>query len=270
MSEILPPRPDELGPDLPSPPPPVGSRRTIWGWGEALLIGFLGFIVLAGLAAAAVLAASGKLSSASSASSGLKSGPEIAATIAGDLAALATVLVWLKIRYPRWRQIVRFPPPAGTRIKEAAIGVGMGALLYPAVLIAGAILTAIFDAVTGHQVSTPEQLSNHITVAAKVFAVVLAILVAPVTEEFFFRGVFFTSLRARYGFWPGAIASGLLFGLAHFEPAPAADALLLMTTMIFTGIGLAAIYNWRGTFMANVFAHATFNVVGVVLILTHR
>jgi uncharacterized protein len=265
MSSTLPPRPDELWPQL--PPPPAAPGTKIWPWWEALLIGLAGFLLVGGIAGFVVLLASGGVPT--NASGGLTNGPEIGSTIVGDLAALVTILIWLHVRYPRWRDVIRFPS-AGSRLKEAAIGIGMGALLYPAVVIAGAILNAIFNALTGHQVTTPEQLSSHITVVAKVLAVILAIVVAPIAEEFFFRGVFFGSLRARFGFWPGAIGSGILFGLAHFEPAPAADALLLMSTMIFTGIGLAAIYNWRGRFMANAFAHATFNVVGVVLILTHK
>lgn len=267
MNAPLPPRPDELGPHLP-PPPPTALKTVVWPWWEALLIGLLGFLLVGGIAGFVVLVASGGVPTSNS--SGLTNGPEIGSTIAGDLAALATILVWLKIRYPLWKGIVRFPPKAGTRLKEAAIGVGMGLLLYPAVVLASGILTVIFESATGHKVSSPEQLSSHITLSAKVLAVILAIMVAPLTEEFFFRGVFFTSLSERFGFWPAAVGSGILFGLAHFEPAPAADALLLMCTMVFTGVGLAAIYRWRGAFMANVFSHATFNVVGVILILTHK
>ncbi len=43
--------------------------------------------------------------------------------------------------------------------------------------------------------------------------------VAPMAEEFFFRGFLFGVLRWRVGPWIAAIVVGLLFGLAHFDSA---------------------------------------------------
>ncbi len=95
----------------------------------------------------------------------------------------------------------------------------------------------------------------------------LAVVVAPISEEFFFRGVLFRTVRDRHGFWPAALASAIPFGLVHYVPAPAIDALLLQVTMVFTGLGLAWIYDRRGTIVAPVAAHMVFNIVGVVTIL---
>ena len=53
----------------------------------------------------------------------------------------------------------------------------------------------------------------------------------------------------------------------HYVPAPAIDALVLQLTMVFTGIGLAWIYERRGTIVASMAAHMAFNVVGLVVIL---
>jgi membrane protease YdiL (CAAX protease family) len=58
-----------------------------------------------------------------------------------------------------------------------------------------------------------------------------------------------------------------LFGLAHYVPSPWRDAVLLQTIMVFTGIGLAWIYERRGNVVANIAAHMTFNTIGIVLIL---
>jgi len=46
---------------------------------------------------------------------------------------------------------------------------------------------------------------------------IIAGVAAPFYEEFFFRGMLFHWLRDRHGFWIGAVASSLLFGLAHFD-----------------------------------------------------
>ena len=43
----------------------------------------------------------------------------------------------------------------------------------------------------------------------------LAVVVAPITEELFFRGLLFRALRDRHGFWLGAAVSAVLFGFVH-------------------------------------------------------
>jgi membrane protease YdiL (CAAX protease family) len=53
----------------------------------------------------------------------------------------------------------------------------------------------------------------------------------------------------------------------HYVPSPAIDAFVLQLTMVFTGIGLAWIYERRGTILASMAAHVAFNVVGLVVIL---
>ena len=46
---------------------------------------------------------------------------------------------------------------------------------------------------------------------------VLLIVVAPLAEEFFFRGFLYQALRNSFGVWPGAVLSGLVFGVIHFS-----------------------------------------------------
>ncbi len=64
----------------------------------------------------------------------------------------------------------------------------------------------------------------------------------------------------------GAVGSGLAFGLIHYVPAPALDSLMLMSVMMVTGIALAYLYDRRGNVLADMVAHATFNVIGLILI----
>lgn len=55
--------------------------------------------------------------------------------------------------------------------------------------------------------------------ATTILVVLLAVVVAPIVEEVVFRGVWFQALRRVVGLWPGALISGLTFGLIHFELA---------------------------------------------------
>jgi membrane protease YdiL (CAAX protease family) len=82
--------------------------------------------------------------------------------------------------------------------------------------------------------------------------------------------VFFRSLRARRSFWVAGIGSSLLFGLAHLSVEDGSGwggGMLLVTLMFFVGFGFAYVYERRGNILANMIAHATFNTVGLVLIV---
>ncbi len=70
------------------------------------------------------------------------------------------------------------------------------------------------------------------SVAIAVLAVILLALVAPVVEEMFFRGMFFSGLRSRFSLWPAAAISGGLFGLAHAPTGP-------ISAIVLIGLGVA-------------------------------
>ncbi|MDP9184727.1 MAG: CPBP family glutamic-type intramembrane protease [Actinomycetota bacterium] len=187
--------------------------------------------------------------------------------VAVDLAWLVFTVLWLTQRHPGWREQL------GIRLDRAGYRSGVfgfvaGLILYPAIAIGvGIPLTILFSALSGQEATTPEQLPEHLTGAVALTSVLLAVLVAPVVEETFFRGILFRSIRDRRGFWPGALVSGVLFGLVHWVPSPWQDAVLLQTIMVFTGIALAWIYERRGSLLANIAAHMAFNAVGIFLIL---
>jgi hypothetical protein len=96
--------------------------------------------------------------------------------------------------------------------------------------------------------------------------VVAVVVIAPITEELLFRGLLFRSLRDRYGFLIGAFASAIFFGLLHSGAGAVADVVLLQVSIGLLGVGLAGVYEWRGNLVANVAAHATFNLVTVLAV----
>jgi hypothetical protein len=144
----------------------------------------------------------------------------------------------------------------------------MGVLLYPAIAIVVALpIKLILEALSGETASTPEQVPSDLSSAGKVLAVVLAVVFAPLMEEFFYRGLLFRSIRDRHGFWLGAAISGALFGLVHYVPSPWQDAVFLQSAMVFTGIAFAWLYERRRTIVASIAAHVVFNVIGITIIL---
>lgn len=257
-------------PDLPDAAPNAaavdlaGTRPEVtWSVWEALLAYALVGVVLAqALVGGALVAVFGV-----DITTGAADGPAVALTIVIDLVTLAGLAGWLQWRHPGWVRCL-WVPPKGTRLRELWVGYGIGFVLYLVVAFGvGVALTLAFRTIFGEDVQTPEQLSSNLTTLGKVGAGFLAIVIAPVTEEFFFRGMLFRSVRDRWGFWVGAISSSLLFGLAHYVASPWRDALLLQAVMVFTGLGLCWIYERRGTIVGTIGAHMAFNTVGLLLIL---
>ncbi len=262
MNLPIPPRPDTGLPVEPMPATEdIGRPRSTWGWFEGVGVYFLAFLA-GGFAAIPIVLLLGNTSV-----NGAVGLSEILQAIAVDLVVTGLLVFWLVRRHREWRGAMELPPPREQLVRHLVYGVIAGAIMVPAIgLVAGGIEATLRQAV-GHAVATPEQVAPGISPIARLLLVVLAVVVAPISEEFFFRGTLFRTVRDRHGFWPAALASAIPFGLAHYVQAPAIDAAVLQITMVFTGIGLAWIYERRGTIVASMAAHMAFNVIGVVTIL---
>ena len=259
----------EPPPPLPPPPPgdapastagPKGLPAVGWSIWEAVLIGLVTNLVVA----QTVVGVIAFLALGVTTSDDPKT---IYVGLIVDLAWFGGMIGWLMLRHPRWREQLSVHLDR-EGLRNGGYGFVAGLILYPVIaFVVGLPLTILFSALSGEDATTPDQLPPHLTGAAVVASVILAVLIAPVVEETYFRGILFRSIRDRHGFWPGALISGVLFGLVHWVPSPWQDAVLLQTIMVFTGIALAWIYERRGSLLANVAAHMAFNAVGIVLIL---
>ncbi|HEX5549152.1 MAG TPA: CPBP family intramembrane glutamic endopeptidase [Ktedonobacterales bacterium] len=88
-----------------------------------------------------------------------------------------------------------------------------------------------------------------------------AVLVAPICEEIFFRGFLFGGLLHRMSFWPAALLSAFLFGLAHGDVGSFA-------VLFVFGVVLAFV-RWRtGSIWPGIVIHAANNATaGLAIIL---
>jgi membrane protease YdiL (CAAX protease family) len=86
----------------------------------------------------------------------------------------------------------------------------------------------------------PSELGVHRSSAALAGAAVFVCVVAPICEEFFFRGFLFGAIKSLRGPWAAAIITAVLFGLVH---AGSASAQYLIPLAIF-GLALALV-RWR-------------------------
>lgn len=81
-------------------------------------------------------------------------------------------------------------------------------------------------------------------------AILLIAVLAPISEELFFRGFLFAGLRKRFSLWPAIIVSGLLFGLVH-----APTGLTTVPLLAVLGGLLAWFYAWTGSLWPSVIMH---------------
>jgi membrane protease YdiL (CAAX protease family) len=86
----------------------------------------------------------------------------------------------------------------------------------------------------------PDELGVGESAIALVAVTVLVTVIAPISEELFFRGYFFTALRSWSGPWPAAGITGVVFGAIHAGSAPVG---YLVPLAVF-GFGLCVLY-WR-------------------------
>jgi uncharacterized protein len=84
-----------------------------------------------------------------------------------------------------------------------------------------------------------DQLGADSSTVALVAVSVLVCVVAPIAEEFFFRGYFFGALRNWRGVWPAAVITGLVFGGIHVGSAPVG----FLVPLAFFGFLLCLIYD---------------------------
>jgi CAAX protease family protein len=261
-SEHVPPRPD--WPHPASPPPAeravargvAGRPMATWKIWETVAI----YVVAVVIAAFATLPILELIDDEDLAT--------LAASAAAALVIVGVILAWLSHSHPTWRQVIGFPAK-GEWWREIRSAVGFGLLLYPVMVFGvGLVVNLLLSAISGEPVKAPEQVPPDLRVAGVIVTVLYAVVIAPLHEELFFRGVLYRAVRDRHGLVPGLIASGVGFSLIHYLPGPWQDSVLLMAVMLVNGIALAWLYERRGTLVAPVVAHVVFNIIGLSLIFT--
>jgi uncharacterized protein len=100
-----------------------------------------------------------------------------------------------------------------------------------------------------------EQLGVDKSTILLLLSAALTCVVAPICEEFLFRGFIFTALRNWRGVWPAAVISGLVFGAVHAGSAPAVD----LVPLAALGFGLCLLYRYTGSLYPCIAAHSLNN-----------
>ena len=100
-----------------------------------------------------------------------------------------------------------------------------------------------------------EQLGTNEGTELLLLSAALTCVVAPMCEEFLFRGYIFTALRNWRGTWPAALITGLIFGGVHAGSAPALDLIPLAASRVRA----VRLYRYTGSLYPCFVAHALNN-----------
>lgn len=103
----------------------------------------------------------------------------------------------------------------------------------------------------------PDELGVHRSHIALASAAVLVTVIAPIAEEFLFRGYVFVALRNWRGMWPAAIVTGVLFGALHVISSPVG---YLLPLAVF-GLLLCLLYQRTGSLYPGIALHSINNAI---------
>lgn len=144
----------------------------------------------------------------------------------------------------------------GLRGTRAGPFVGWIVVAFVSFAVFGAIYSEVVG--IGAQEELPDELGADGGTLALLAAAFLVTVVAPVAEEFFFRGYVFGALRNWKGMWVAAVLTGAIFGAIHVGSAP--DALYLPLLAVF-GFILCLLYVKTGSIYPCIVLHALNNCV---------
>jgi CAAX protease family protein len=241
----VPPPPFAVAPELPAGvqrrEPPERPRWKPWTAWVALIAAFGGALMGALLVGVVGAIAGADISDPTPA-------VNIAATIVQDICFVAAAVLFASM--------AGRPLPAqfGLRPTRVWRALGWMAVAFLAFYVVTVVWVAIVGADTD-DTKLPDELGVDRSTVALLAAAFLVSVVAPIAEEFFFRGFFFGALRNWKGVWPAAIITGLVFGAIHVGSADTA----LLPPLAFFGFTLCLLRERTGSLLPCIVLHCANN-----------
>lgn len=132
------------------------------------------------------------------------------------------------------------PHPGDFGLRATQIGEALLGLI--AAYVAFLVFAGVWESLLGldDKEQVVQKLGANDGALGLVAVVALTCVVAPICEEFFFRGFFFPALANWRGPWTAAVVTGFVFGAIHIGSAPVGD----LVPLAFFGFALCVL-RWR-------------------------
>jgi membrane protease YdiL (CAAX protease family) len=163
-----------------------------------------------------------------------------------ELLAVACVFAILRYRNMTLSFIGLGRKPMPADFWRAAVGF---VVFYGLLIVASILVSILLPSVNTDQ---KQQLgfNNIVSTGDNILALFALVLLPPLGEELLVRGYLFSGLRARLRFWPAALLTSVLFGVAHLEfgtgePllwAAAVDTFVLSIVLVYLRESTGALY----------------------------
>jgi len=169
----------------------------------------------------------------------------------GGIVALVQLMV--RSRESSWRSAFGFR--SSRPIAALLMALGVTCIVLPIAWYLGILSVLVMDMLRWKVEPQPsvQVLQTSASFGPQVFLAILAIVVAPVTEELLFRGILFAFVKQqgypKLAMW----GTALLFGALHLN-------LMTFVPLTFLGLVLAWLYDTTDNLVAPIFAHSLFNL----------
>ncbi len=239
MEQYAIPRPPPKPPELPDG---LAPRWPAWYAGVGFLVALTGTLVAVGVVAAITGATSDE---------GNPTFTIVATFIQGVVFVGTAVLFASFTRRPE-------PWHFGLRRVPFWQAVGWAALGMFCFYVFAAVYTAVVQPDAEQTVA--QDLGADEGTFGMIAAGFMVVCVAPVAEEFFFRGFFYRALRSRFSVIVAAAIDGALFGVIHFDFS-GTDALLILPPLAVLGFMFCLVYERTGSLYPVIALHAFNNAL---------
>jgi uncharacterized protein len=229
-------------PELPELPEGAGPRWPAWYAGIGFLVALISTLVVVGIVAAATGASTDDENPTFT----------VVATFLQGVIFIGTAVLFASFAgKPRAEHFGLRRSPFWPTVGWAALG-----------LFSFYVLAAIYTAVV--QPDAEQTVAQDLGADQGTFGLIAAgfmvICVAPVAEEFFFRGFFYRALRSRYSVLGAALIDGILFGAIHWDFSTA-DGLLIIPPLAALGFMFCLVYERTGSIYPVIALHALNNAI---------
>ena len=178
-------------------------------------------------------------------------GISIADTVVQDVGFVLAAVFFAQLggrAVSAWQFGLRRPP------RGWWVAVGMVLALIVSFIVLSALWSAIVHPEEEELLKT---LGSNEGTGLLVGSAALTCVVAPICEEFLFRGFIFTALRNWRGTMTAAVITAIIFGGVHVGSAPALD----LVPLAALGFGLCLLYRYSGSLYPCIVAHSLNNTI---------